>query len=711
MLAVIYTIAVLALLIIPAVWIGKKSGGGRKKLKIALYLMILLWIARFVVELYYNVQEQINLSPGDTFFDSLIHALQSFSMDEDYTMYTVAGKAAFDSWLGTPWGTVYGSVISVLNVCAPVLGGALLLDILTNAFPHIRLYLTPFAHKFVFSELNDAAVTLAEDIMREEKYHEILPFQVKRKPLLIFTDTYVDEASEKYTELLARAKKLGAVCIRTDLLHLTLNRSHSVDYFLLDEQVESNISALVHLLEDTGNEKRPYLWPQRGSKEGSGTRIYVFVRDSLEEDMVAAVCRNQKDREKVLIRTIHEYKNAATNLMYEVPLFLPLFSKPGERDEKKSLHVTVFGSGSIAEEVVKAVFWCGQMQNVDLHIRILSEKAEQLKKKLAAECPEMLESCDPASELLTVYPLRKNSEKNPPYCASLTFEQTRAEELLLNSRSEVWLDTDYYVVALGSDRKNIEMTEKIRLLTERLQAEQKDGRHVVIAPVICEPKLGEVMRQAEPVQGAPYILPFADLASRFSCQNVFMSRFAEGITGNARLYDASMQEKELKDTYSYWANLARAVHGPYKLYSLRLLDGADVTEKGRCILHCDRKAEITKQQADALAWLEHRRWVAFIRTRGFMCPTKEQYEAYVEQEHAYKSLRLKLHNCLVESAVTPYQIPASEAEIVWENCDALDLAGLTVCKTEGVSPKDRYKKWDYWTYDDLLKDFLVEEGE
>lgn len=708
MLAVIYTILILLLLAVPAILIGTRAGAAQKKLKIALYLMVLLWIARFVVGLYYNVQEQIDLSAGNTLFDSLIHALQSFSMDEDYTMYTTAGKAAFDSWFGAPWGSVYGSVISVLNVCAPVLGGALLLDILTNAFPHIRLYLSPFTHKFVFSELNAGAVTLAEDIMRGEKYREILPFHVKRKPLLVFTDAYTDETSEYYTELLARARKLGAVCIRTDLLHLSLYRSHSVDYFLLDEDVMSNVSALVTLLEETGEGK--YRWPSGKKNDSFATRIYVFVRDTLEEDMVTAVLRKKNCPDHVMVRAIHEYKNAAINLMHEAPLFLPLLSLDKGQEEEKELTVTVFGDGAIAKEVVKAVFWCGQMEHVRLHLHVLGEHADKLRKNLETECPEMLESCDPASELLTVCPLQADSVKNPPYCAELTFTDMEVEELLLQTGSAVWEDTDYYVVALASDQKNTELTEKIRLLTERLQAQKKNGQHKIIAPVISGAKTGEVLRLSHPADEEPYILPFADLESIFSCQNVFLSRFAEGAGKNACLYDQTMQKKEQKDTYSYWANIARAVHGIYKLYSLGLVDSAEVTDKGSCTVHEKKAAGITQKQADELAWLEHRRWVAFMRTQGFICPTKEQYDTYFAQEKTHKSIRLKMHNCLAEAAVIPYRLPDTEEDIQWESCDALDLAGIRACKKDGVALEDRYKKWDYWMYDELLRDMFAEKG-
>ena len=70
--------------------------------------------------------------------DSLVHTMQTFSMDEDYTLYLLAGKEMLTQ-LGLPAAAVlYGFVSAVVNVAAPIAGGAILLDILCDFFPVLR---------------------------------------------------------------------------------------------------------------------------------------------------------------------------------------------------------------------------------------------------------------------------------------------------------------------------------------------------------------------------------------------------------------------------------------------------------------------------------------------------------------------------------------------------------------------------------------------
>ena len=53
----------------------------------------------------------------------------------------------------------------VLIVAAPMLGGAVLLEVLTEVFPGLRILWQPYRPKYVFSELNEASLSLAKDLL------------------------------------------------------------------------------------------------------------------------------------------------------------------------------------------------------------------------------------------------------------------------------------------------------------------------------------------------------------------------------------------------------------------------------------------------------------------------------------------------------------------------------------------------------------------
>lgn len=719
--AVLLCILTVAVLSVPVFLIRKRYTANRK-LRATIYVLVLLWLARFAVGVCGGIGDGGDgLNVTENLFDSMVHALQTFSMDESYTEYTVAGKGMLEAAGHEVWAVVYGVVISILNLCAPVLGGALLLDILTGVFPHIKLYFAPFRQKFIFSELNEASMTLAEDIFRNDHYKEIVDLKrLERKPLVIFTDAYPDPESEASSELFGRAKAIGAVCIKTDLLHLPVRKSRSVNYFLIDAETHENISSLPRLLErDT---KGKLLWPEGENEKGPVTKIFVFAQDDIESTLVKNICDNKSETaSKVVIRTIRDSMNIAVNLMYDTPLFLPLLGR--KEEEAKDIFVTILGSGQIAEETFKAVFWCGQIFGVQLHMQVLSRDASALKKRIEERYPELLESCRSSSELLKVYPFGGKNVKNPPYCADLRFVDISDATHFSEYPEGVLQHTDYFIAALGSDEQNVFAANQLKLLLARRELRERKGRHPVIAPAVFDENLAQTIEVTSPSEFETYIIPFATLRSRFSCKNVFMADFAKRASLNAAIYDHAKQIKTQDDEYTYWANLPRVVHAPYKLFGLGLIREVSLEKDALQRYIVKKHEELTERQEHELAWIEHRRWNAFMRTQGFTCPAKEEYDTYHQyfavngNYGAHKNVLLKLHPCLVESQIIPEPLPQSR-KFDRSLYDCLDYNAMyayhieTLAKgeeetAEGLRGKD-YKQWDYRQHDTAVEELLKE---
>lgn len=382
--------------------------------------------------------------------------------------------------------------------CANPGGGTLLLDILAGIFPYIRVHMHPFRYKLVFSELNDASIMLAEDFVKEKVYRKYLhDGPMNGVPVLIFTDAYPDETSEPRSELMERAEAIHGICVKTDLLHLPMRRSRSVSYFLMDRKNGENISTIARLLKKDENGR--YLWPvpaggQGGSSDFLGdpaTKIYVFTESDTENEMTWQAAREmEEDAQKVLIRPIRDYMNAAICQMFDAPLFLPLMG----REKPKKLYVTVIGSGTFAEEALKAAFWCGQIQGVQLHI-----------------------------DVLTVFPNDPARPGNPPYCI-FRFLDIDDPAARMRYPKDILERTDYYIIALGEDERNLQVSAKIRRQLLRMTNRGSAG-HAILAPVVYNGDLAALARRAQPAGDEPYVLPFADLCSRFSYRNVLMDSF------------------------------------------------------------------------------------------------------------------------------------------------------------------------------------------
>lgn len=145
--------------------------------------VISVWCMRFAVGYYCIASKNTELlTYGDhpltlleEGFNSAVHALQTFSMDEDYTAYLLDGKRMIEELCGkeSRWVQVYGLYASLQNMAAPILGGAILLDMLASFYPKAKLraycYVFLWKKKIYFSELNEASLALAKDLCRPRK--------------------------------------------------------------------------------------------------------------------------------------------------------------------------------------------------------------------------------------------------------------------------------------------------------------------------------------------------------------------------------------------------------------------------------------------------------------------------------------------------------------------------------------------------------------
>ncbi|MCD7882324.1 MAG: hypothetical protein LUI87_01240 [Lachnospiraceae bacterium] len=685
-------IAAVLLLAAPMVYLFKYSNLKNKRFWLAAYVLVLVWIARFLVGYLIGFvfsDESSGLSALEEILNSLIHALQTFSMDEDYTDYTVKGKQLLTAVGLSHWATVYGFFMSLLNLCAPILGGAILLDILMNLFPKFRLRFLAGKDVFVFSELNNASITLAEDICTGDHFWQIMGLQreeasnKKRKPVLVFTDTYTDENEESSAELIDRAKALGAICVREDMMFLSFRKAATVSYFLLDSTYQGSMNALDILLKN--GEGKKSLWPFPPSQDDQIlTRIYLFSEDGNTASMIDNLrARYQENSERVIIRTVRSYRNAVVNLMYDAPLFLPLITDeisdiatPADTlQPSKNLTVTILGDGLIAMELFKASYWCGQMDGFCLHLNVVARDPARFEQRIRQECPELLASCDKDSAILCAFPNDPAAAPNPPYAAKPCFIQIKDPALLTDLPEELIKKTDYFALAFETDRENLDASDCLSQRVIHSLLEDHSDRHPVIAVSVFDRVLSDAAARLHPEPFHPYLIPFADRKSRFNCKNVFISDFSADADASGALYDKEQEKKERKDEYSFWANIARTVHVPYKMFGIGAVEGITLHGNGVKSEYQYRKnISYDQRLADRLAWIEHRRWNAFMRSQGFSSPTKSQLTAFYKNpalaDVKQKYLSARLHSCLVESSLTP------NGKSPWPDLKAKSMDGL-----------------------------------
>lgn len=700
---------------------GRLSPGMRKKAGVStaliftLFLILSVFLLRFAIG-YFGVvtnTEESAPSLGEEFFNSVLKTFRTFSMEEEYYCFIndvkLLMKTILPAECSSCWNSLMVFYTSVLNLLAPIVSGAILLEILASIFPKIKLklsYLNIRRPKYYFSELNEASLTLAKSIILQKKV---------KKPVLIFTDTYIDKENEKDYELFIEAKRYGAICIRDDLAHVSKSKVSKNFYYLIDENEQSNLNTLIALTENNNvkyiKKAHIYLFVQSDSY----IRIEKQIREQLNKD------------ELPIISPINSYHNLICNLLEEVPLYEPLVN----RKDVSELNVTIFGNGTIGTEAFLTTYWLGQMmiskekddcktmEQCKLNINVVSNDNEKtFWSKIAYINPEIRETIEvdnsqqsEMSKQLLAFDNKGN--KNSYYCNVNYIESDVKVGSFWNEKDKDYrqiINTDYFIVALGNDKDNISVAERLRCLIGKKNinvTNEKEIKNTVIAYAVFDSKLSKLLNKHKYYQCRKkdktdiFMYSFGSLEEVYCYDNVNMSTYSTWakIAGNAytnlskqrefaHIRDNKARGENNEDSnYEFWANLAKTVHAKYKVYSLGWINTSVfdcLTEEaceehrknvaGQCNLYRTfavlKEPEILIQEdrekyrdielkKHCLAWLEHRRWCAFTRTMGYQFVNVDNIlmQSDEKKNKKHKEMSLKLHACLVEARLPKIKGP------------------------------------------------------
>ena len=703
----------------------------RRKLLIdSLVLLGSVWTLRFAVNLYLKD----NFGWFEEIFNSFVHALQTFSLDEDYVKYIVDGKRMiYELFDGNSFLiNFYGVYAAVLNALVPVIGGAFIFEIISEISPKIRLNLSFFLKKYYFSELNDNSLALAKSIIK-----------LKRRACIVFTDVYVNSGEEAASERLLSAKSIGAICLKDDITHIKV-KGYSPKIFLIDKSEIGNLKALTNLLEHSKNSI-------------NRSEIYIFSSDELYSklDENVAIITNQKFKEKKrrsgkrpVVIPVNGIRNMASNLFLRMPLYEPLISKKTDENGRKKLTVTILGSSVIGTEFFLTTYWCGQMLDCDLSINVISkEKKNDFEGKINYINKDILET------------VKKNQKSEGINQSFEPYFDYKYEEYDILSRDFInllnpsyLLDTDYFIVALGSDEKNLDVANVLR---HRVGAyhllKEAAGKKTVISYVVYNSDLCVALNKSQMCNYSPdneendiCMYAFGDLNSLYGYENILLDGISE-CDDERTLNSFELRKKikkaekniKAKESYSYQSDIARKIHRKYKMYSAGFIksgifeiNGKNVDSKDKTsgsknefvkFIVEEKNSKEKEQMLNRLAWLEHRRWCAYMRTKGFVAPSEFEYDRYFamnnkdHNKYDHKYIHLKLHPCIVECSCNGINALFDDrgfliAETECKTCDYprskdfLDALSYDKVKRlkgneEKIGQHKDFKHWDYPQFD------------
>lgn len=497
--------------------------------------------------------------PVETFFISVHNTIRLFVVDGDFAFVTTN----LDAEMGEGLFAAYSILLSVLFVLAPVLTFGFAMTFFRNAAAYEQYLCNPHADVFIFSELNEKSLALAESLHKTDS-----------RRLLVFTDVF-DTGEEQAYELINQAKKLGAICFKLDIT-ASVFRWHSkktrMCFFTIGEDSTENTRQALALIAT-----------YRGNKN---CELYVGSTQVATELLLAnAYAKDASvDAPKMRVRRIHEVRSLVTRVLYEKgqeAVFAPAAAAGNK------ITAVVVGMGSHGTEMTKALAWYGQMDGYELEIHGF-EKSTEAAERFALACPELVGPFH--------YDAKEVLGTEEPYRITVhggVDVDTKGFVDILLSLPQV----TYVFVSLGNDELNIATAVRLRELFEQ------HGNHPYIHAIVYNTEKKNALLGITNYKGQPYDIHFiGDMRTSYS-EAVLLDNEVEQLALKRHTKWGS-EQSFWQYNYNYQSSIASAIHRKAKTEC-----GIPGIEK----VPADR----TPEELDGIRRLEHRRWNAYMRAEGY----------------------------------------------------------------------------------------------
>lgn len=499
--------------------------------------------------IYYKIFDGDKLRIIKTVLLSIHNTIRLFIVDGEFTIIT-------DYIPRTDIFEAYTFLSAVLFVLAPILTFGVVLSILKNIFTYQKYLLNYNSEVYIFSELNEKSLALANSLYAKNP-----------KRLIVFNDTFEKNEEETY-ELIEKAKKLNSICFKQDITAVNFNvhnKKKKILFFLIGHDDTENIEQCVTLLDTYKNR--------------DNTHIYIFS-NSLESEFMLSSC----DKGKIKLRRINDTETLIFRNLYNEGY--RLFENAVPIENVKKITAVIVGMGNYGQEMIKALSWFCQMDGYKSYIYSFDRKinAEVEFKSL---CPELLDD-----EHNGNFEDDGESQYSINIFSGYDVNDESFDEKILSIN-----DASYILVALGNDELNIKTAYKLRRLYE------KKGLHPQIQTVVYNNKKKKAIINATNFKGQKLDVEIiGDLESSYS-EDVILESDIETL--------ALERHKKWGDEESFWSyeynyrsSIASVIHRKMKI--LCKMPGIDKP--------VDKRSE---QEKSVLRKLEHRRWNAYMRAEGY----------------------------------------------------------------------------------------------
>lgn len=432
------------------IFIAVKKTNKNKNIPLVNVLIVPTFISAFImfVPIYINAYKSDSGTVLKTIFISFQNALQVFSLDGDYESMlssVMPDNSVLDK--------IYFIFAAYIYASAPLLTVGVILTFFKNAYARFRFYLGNFKKAFIFSELNEKSILLAQSCIEKEK----------KKTAVVFTDVFENNAEESY-ELIRKAQQINAICLRDDISVLKLNKrlkKKKITYFIIGNDENENINQTLKVIQLYGN--------------CENTALYSFVASNVNSMLISAAVRENL---KMQVRRINEAQSLIYDFLYNNNI---LKNAAVAEDGTKNFNVVIVGMGKYATEFLKAIVWYCQLPGYRLNVDVFDFDSES-EYKFESQCPELMKmnNCNIDGEARYSIKFHKTNGNKGIDVRTKTFDD---EIVKLGNVS-------FAFIALGDDSLNIDTAIKLR----RIFKKTVNDYEPVIETVVYDPNQGEMLR-------------------------------------------------------------------------------------------------------------------------------------------------------------------------------------------------------------------------
>jgi len=550
-----------------------------------LFVGVIVSSVTLFLPIYINTFKSSDCGIVETIFIAVHNMIRLFIVDGEFEFVT-------SNLEGVPPLIFRGYTImfSALFVLAPILTFGFVLSFFKNVSAYKR-YITHYnSDVFIFSELNEKSLALANSLHDNNS----------RDRFFVFTDVFEKEEEQSY-ELVEKAKELGAVCFKKDIVTINFSfhsKKSQLNFFTIGEDQSENISQALKIVEKL--------------KYRDNTKLYVFSTQIESEMLLANAFNSAEDNIKIKVRRVNEVRSLITRNLYENGYEKIFKSAYDDGSGVKKINAVVIGLGQHGTDMSKALAWFCQMNGYLVEINSFDSDIKA-NEKFTSECPKLME-----------FSGKLDIEGESKYTINI-HSGIDVDTITFDKMIQALPRTTYVFVALGNDEKNISTSVKLRSLFERLDYKPE------IQTVVYNSDKKEALTGISNFKGEDYNIDFiGDMKTSYS-EKVILDSDVEEVAIERHL-KWGKESEFWKYDYNYKSSIASAIHK-----KMKILCGMPGIEKA--------PEDRTEEERLSLRVLEHQRWNAYMRSEGYV------YSGSIEEES--RNDLAKMHNCLVPFAELP----------------------------------------------------------